>query len=1732
MHLHLLRKIRRFLKTALKRFVSDLLRLTLLSNRPRRMAQAGFVLPTTVLLVLMVVLTATALTYRTFTRSEQAIVQREQQVIANAATPAIDRAKAKIEFLFRNDPRFPSGLPASDILYDMMSTRLQAGVDFAGYTSRVPLLGGGDTETSRGIAGGVDPYTLADETRLDINNDGRLDNAWSFVSEGQTIIYSILVDDAVAIEEATTPAGQRQLPRAYVDSTLTLDTPANQAKADALITRTAPLATTEASPRCAGAVSEGGWQIVTQGDASNLQKNFQVNAFVANGDGGPGQTFETLEFQQSRQASRASKWGAWFRYDLEIFPGANFNWNGAMHTDGSLFVNGSFTALHMVSSHNSCVYSQEASELSLGSDPATNFVGQAVKGGIRDDNYDGSNPLIHVYDGAGRQPRTGLRLTNSNHSVTNGKPSDVALNPMALFTQDRTEHMNPSTWSRRATWDTPSNLFGVQSGGARILNNPTARPFVDDFYRADNRWGPKPRYDSRTPNYDVAAVAGRTIGDPISGLGGLTDPDLGLDGYWERQAIKSGLRVIVGQRLELGNNDAWNKDPLVTATPPAQNPPNPDITGNLGKNALYPSLGRPSGVNNRFGGNHEYLQRRSLQDNLAAVQGMVVYHYQGADPLTAANNSGQFPAACVAATAHPGSRQSIVNSRTFARYSTGALRTDFLNGQGTNGWEFQLPEAFNTNGKFGTQLAANAPLGIALRNLANFAGDPGGGAPSFKAYQDAQIHPYPYHSMWGDFSPLRRVLLEFDNPSAPTTGPAASTRYNNLSFADRATLHSAACTLSMLAYNMKGVVDEWESKLKDPVQFPPGLTSQQIRSIQNVTNQVGQGVADLIQYMAGTLNGSAVNKARNVLNNLPSGSRDRTTWVDPNPSTVVVNPANPSQTLCPAGTDTTGFQAACDAAEFFADITIEDWRTIVIAYSPSFKDEDWQLLMQVRSGTYDVILEKEEAYKTGDPLFRDRELGFREGLPVNPPTPPDDPTNALQPGSGNPGNFVTWDPDSGNSQPINPQGSIGPYVFETGCNPNIFSPLGAQGTGGQDEVVMAGLIACSPYQRELDPPTSEDFPEVKYPSLFYLFPVENHGIAGDNDDNRQPSVLANGSRATLPDGTTVIPGDPEFVTNISQYIANNYSSYGATAPSFRVLDSADPWKSFEKIAALPKLDTNLAQWSLPVKAITSTDLTAATINNLNRAFQIDYIDSTGVKRFLRVPFLDKGLYDGREQMNVRVLDMDVELLTTERVKVATEPDYWLPSNRDKQAEGVVFAFREDAVREDEIVRPVGSGASNCTAILPGLTAELRIERTAACQMRVTSGLAGQDPPLTAQGISIKPVDFIADPQRRPHGFRLRTFSGNPADFSGGPASGSGTSGPYRRDSGMTFVTDNSLYVLGDFNLHTENGATSGILEEFIAGQTLWNNSVAFGDPFYNSRTTLNTDKFAVAGIDHWRPVELLSDAITVLSKSFRDGAVEDGLTTNQPTTLAGATSSYLNQNRPVTAIPSANLRRSQIDTSVATNTAPTVTSPPYVDRNGTYYDNTTAFHAITAYNADTAWINFNSSNGRNGNNPSRLSNLQKAEDTFVNATFVSGIVPKRIRQSYGGLHNYPRLIEEWGDRNLYISGSFIQLNFSTGSTGPYEQDAWEAGTTPTGDERIGYYLAPVRRWGYDVGLLYLPPAPAARRFVTIGAPRSEYYREIASDDWYIINLRCAKDGDGNLILNGLCPVEDKVNPPA
>ncbi|MGB3300098.1 MAG: hypothetical protein WBA76_17685, partial [Phormidesmis sp.] len=812
--------------------MSSLLRSLLLVNKSARAGQAGFVLPTTVLLLLVMTLTVGALSFRTASRTQSTFLAREQQVIDNVAAPAVDRGKTKLEYLFGKDTRIPgTTTPSSDVLSTLMRNVTESALDITGLT--------------------VDPYTLPDETRIDINNDGVLDNAWSFSfdlngdgsSEPDEIIaYSLLMDDSVdpaAIDnnDSTTATATR-------DDDIKLEdtgTGAAERKADNLVTRNGPINTSNVAATCGARIPAQGWLAASP---ATLEKNFQITAFVSNGKD-PGRTNSALELQQVRIAQQGNIWGAWFRYDMELNPGASFNWNGAMHTEGNLYVTNLFNA-HMISSHNSCLYDTTASNITLGqadndgngvnvtAPSSRDFQGQLISGALINATVaDEGTSQFHIFDGLGRIPVIGTRLKNTNDSVENANFADavnIALDPVILFAQNISRHRlnGPGTWQRATSWATNTFNIGTTRGRqGRVTNQNQTQPFLDDFYRADNRYGPVPNY--ATYNWVTATEEGgdinlnrdevgydKQLGDEIIDSDPraetLINATEGLDGYWERKAITNGMRVVIGQRLELGDHLGWNFD----------------ADGDGLGDPLYPP--QLNGMSNK------QRQRVTLKDNLAAVQGMVVYHY--------GSNNGHYPLACIANTAHPGTIQTLSNSRTFNNYSeTGAVKTDFLKGNGTNGWEFSFPAAFDTEAEFGAALASNQPLGIALRNLAYFAGDPNGGSPSFTPRQNATVHPFPHQAMWGDFSILRRIFDErLDATSAKTATantpaiPAWRTslssmadRYDALSPADKSSLHSAACTQGLLAYSLntleleaKRIMAKYLSDMVAAAYFPLG----------------------------------------------------------------------------------------------------------------------------------------------------------------------------------------------------------------------------------------------------------------------------------------------------------------------------------------------------------------------------------------------------------------------------------------------------------------------------------------------------------------------------------------------------------------------------------------------------------------------------------------------------------------------------------------------------------------------------------------------------------------------------------------------------------------------------------------------------------------------------------------------------------------------------------------------
>jgi len=198
---------------------------------------------------------------------------------------------------------------------------------------------------------------------------------------------------------------------------------------------------------------------------------------------------------------------------------------------------------------------------------------------------------------------------------------------------------------------------------------------------------------------------------------------------------------------------------------------------------------------------------------------------------------------------------------------------------------------------------------------------------------------------------------------------------------------------------------------------------------------------------------------------------------------------------------------------------------------------------------------------------------------------------------------------------------------------------------------------------------------------------------------------------------------------------------------------------------------------------------------------------------------------------------------------------------------------------------------------------------------------------------------------------------------------------------------------------------------------------------------------------------------------------------------------------------------------------------------------------------------------------------QRATDSEINAFFVGGISPSRSKVEYrtsitsvtptippvanadvpltgasrtgesgGGLPNFIRLLENWTSKNLQILGGFIQNSNSLFASAPFSDtapyaDASRSFTTsdmqtlfvnpvdiPRANQslsnfnkvyqsetaqKIPFFAAPRRLWGYDVALLTQPVDLFAERFAASIPGANEFLREVDASDPWVKALLCA-----------------------
>ncbi|MFS8861020.1 hypothetical protein NW852_11020, partial [Synechococcus sp. H60.1] len=201
---------------------------------------------------------------------------------------------------------------------------------------------------------------------------------------------------------------------------------------------------------------------------------------------------------------------------------------------------------------------------------AIGYAGQQVSDTLIFDVHSGEQDVA---------PSVLAKLNNLNFdSVQNTvEPESVALDPLELHLFGRIRTRGSYAADAAGWAASPLNAKRepnpgrIKAGGFQSGSDQVCPPYVDDVYRADNRFGPKASYERPPVTPDPQngcnvptfaekfnARAGDTIPPEAKNELGesLTEDnppagalaEVGLDGYWERRARVEGLRVIVGQR--------------------------------------------------------------------------------------------------------------------------------------------------------------------------------------------------------------------------------------------------------------------------------------------------------------------------------------------------------------------------------------------------------------------------------------------------------------------------------------------------------------------------------------------------------------------------------------------------------------------------------------------------------------------------------------------------------------------------------------------------------------------------------------------------------------------------------------------------------------------------------------------------------------------------------------------------------------------------------------------------------------------------------------------------------------------------------------------------------------------------------------------------------------------------------------------------------------------------------
>ena len=408
--LSLFRSIRIAFQRMTRRTMRSLFRVWMRINRQDRYGRAGFVLPTVVMVLLVVVLLTITIMLRSMDRAKMAQYRRVDEQVLQAATPALDRAKAKIEYLLSGKGKETRETPSDDVLSRALNDvfynlgdeqRLQIQYDVDGVAGITVIKDGTNFKPLED----QDAIQTAWRFPVDTNNDGKFDS----------FTYYGIFFRKPGTDRTRNPLDARTLPMPPSSGI--------SKQCQAVI----------ASGGTSGLVDDSGWSRldgnlkkaffvytttvpITLADisSSNLIKNSQ-NQLVFTSDkysqfqGTP--SFSALEYQLDFTRVPLTNNAVVYEDDLIITPGFGLNLNGRIFTNSNLiaspFANDDLK-LYQVSGINSCFYREENSKVVV--------AGNVING--MTDQVNSKSVQVHLYQGAGTNPTATQKITTTNQSVS------------------------------------------------------------------------------------------------------------------------------------------------------------------------------------------------------------------------------------------------------------------------------------------------------------------------------------------------------------------------------------------------------------------------------------------------------------------------------------------------------------------------------------------------------------------------------------------------------------------------------------------------------------------------------------------------------------------------------------------------------------------------------------------------------------------------------------------------------------------------------------------------------------------------------------------------------------------------------------------------------------------------------------------------------------------------------------------------------------------------------------------------------------------------------------------------------------------------------------------------------------------------------------------------------------------------------------------------------------------